>query len=59
MRIGTSGWSYNHYPDRDLRRWAALIAEWDSDGRDVWLYFNNDFGGHAVRNALSLRTLLG
>lgn len=43
------------YPQRDLLWWAGLIAEWDGDGRDVWLYFNNDLGGHAVRNALSLR----
>jgi uncharacterized protein YecE (DUF72 family) len=47
------------YPDDDLRGWAALIAEWDGDGRDVWMYFNNDLGGHAVRNALRLRELLG
>jgi len=25
----------------------------------VWMYFNNDLGGHAVRNALLLRELLG
>ncbi len=47
------------YPDDDLRRWAALIAEWDGDGKDVWMYFNNDLGGHAVRNALRLRELSG
>lgn len=46
------------YPEDELRRWAALIAEWDSGGRDVWMYFNNDLGGHAVRNALTLRELL-
>ncbi len=46
------------YPERELRRWAGLIGEWDGDGRDVWLYFNNDLGGHAVRNALTLRGLL-
>jgi uncharacterized protein YecE (DUF72 family) len=46
------------YPDRELRRWAGQIADWDGDGRDVWLYFNNDLGGHAVRNALTLRGLL-
>lgn len=46
------------YPERELRRWARLISEWDGDGRDVWMYFNNDLGGHAVRNALTLRELL-
>lgn len=46
------------YPDKDLRRWADLIGDWTSDGRDVWMYFNNDLDGHAVRNALTLRALL-
>ena len=46
------------YADADLRRWADRIAKWDGDGRDVWMYFNNDLGGHAVRNALALRGLL-
>ncbi|OBF23744.1 sensor histidine kinase [Mycobacterium kubicae] len=46
------------YTDSDLRWWAERITEWDSQGRDVWMYFNNDIGGHAVRNALSLREIL-
>lgn len=46
------------YSDHDLRRWADRIAEWDRGGTDVWMYFNNDLGGHAVRNALALRELL-
>jgi len=46
------------YPEQDLRWWADRVAEWDSDGRNVWMYFNNDLGGHAVRNALALRGLL-
>jgi uncharacterized protein YecE (DUF72 family) len=47
------------YDDGELRRWADRIREWDADGRDVVVYFNNDLGGHAVRNARDLRTLLG
>jgi uncharacterized protein YecE (DUF72 family) len=47
------------YSDDELRRWADRITEWDGEGRDVWMYFNNDLGGHAVRNALTLRELLG
>ena len=27
--------------------------------RDVYAYFNNDGYGHAVRNAMALRSLLG
>jgi len=47
------------YPDNDLRWWADRIREWDAAGRDVFGYFNNDGEGHAVRNAESLRALLG
>jgi uncharacterized protein YecE (DUF72 family) len=46
------------YSDDELRRWANRIAQWDGEGRDVWVYFNNDLGGHAVRNALTLQELL-
>ena len=47
------------YSNDELRRWADRITEWDGAGKDVWMYFNNDLGGHAVRNALLLRELLG
>ncbi|CAM3015009.1 sensor histidine kinase [Mycobacterium intermedium] len=43
----------------DLRCWAERITEWDHQGRGVWMYFNNDLGGHAVRNALTLLEILG
>ena len=46
------------YAGDELRRWADRIIEWDGDGKDVWMYFNNDLGGHAVRNALALRERL-
>lgn len=47
------------YSDADLRWWADRLREWDAGGRDVFAYFNNDGHGHAVRNALALRRLLG
>lgn len=47
------------YRDDDLRWWADRIGEWRSAGLDVYAYFNNDGYGHAVRNALGLRQLLG
>lgn len=45
------------YSADQLRRWAGQIADWQADGRDVWVYFNNDTQGHAVRNALALRQM--
>lgn len=47
------------YSDDDLRWWAERIQEWGAQRRDVYAYFNNDGGGNAVRNALTLRSLLG
>ena len=47
------------YSDADLGWWADRIREWDGGGRDVFVYFNNDGGGNAVRNADTLRQILG
>jgi uncharacterized protein YecE (DUF72 family) len=47
------------YPRDHLERWAEQILEYQSGGRDVYVYFNNDQAGHALANARELRTLLG
>jgi uncharacterized protein YecE (DUF72 family) len=47
------------YGDDDLRWWADRVGEWTASGRDVFVYFNNDGHGHAVRNADRLRELVG
>lgn len=58
------GPDHNHlyagsYSDADLHWWADRAREWQADGKDVFVYFNNDGDGHAVRNASTLRRLLG
>jgi uncharacterized protein YecE (DUF72 family) len=47
------------YSDDDLRWWAERIREWAGSGREIYAYFNNDGGGNAVRNAQTLKWLLG
>lgn len=47
------------YSEADLRWWADRIHEWVGMGLEVYAYFNNDGGGNAVRNAQTLRHLLG
>lgn len=47
------------YSDADLRWWKERIEEWSAGGRDVFAYFNNDGGGNAVRNADTLKWMLG
>jgi uncharacterized protein YecE (DUF72 family) len=46
-----------NYSETELRAWAARIGEWRARA-DVYAYFNNDWNGYAVRNALLLRKLL-
>ena len=47
------------YSEAALRWWADHIGEWHTQKRDVFAYFNNDGYGHAVRNALRLKELVG
>jgi uncharacterized protein YecE (DUF72 family) len=46
------------YSDKDLREWADRLMAWQQEGRRVDVYFNNDLGGHAVRNAHRLKELV-
>jgi uncharacterized protein YecE (DUF72 family) len=48
-----------NYSERELEEWAKRIAGWRDGGTDVYVYFNNDWEGFAVRNGLKLRKLLG
>ena len=55
---GTTGRYGGSYPDPILRRWAEKIRDWQERLAELFVYFNNDIGGHAIRNAQSLRLLL-
>ena len=43
---------------RRASRWADRVMAWHDEGKRVDVYFNNDLGGHAVRNACRLRELV-
>jgi uncharacterized protein YecE (DUF72 family) len=47
------------YTDDDLGWWSERIQEWQRMERDVFVYFNNDGDGNAVRNAIALKRLIG
>ena len=47
------------YPGARLREDARRIRHWQREGRDVYVYFNNDRNGYAVRNARTLTELVG
>ena len=58
-RHGTSPKRYHgSYPDTMLREDARRIRAWRRAGLDVYVYFNNDFHGHAWHDALTLKKLL-
>jgi len=46
------------YIDDQLQWWAERLREWQSMGRDIFVYFNNDGYANAVRNALTLRAIM-
>jgi uncharacterized protein YecE (DUF72 family) len=43
-----------NYSDRELDEWSGRIDRWRSRA-EVFAYFNNDWNGYAVRNALKLQ----
>lgn len=42
------------YTEDELRIWATRIRNW---GKDIFVYFDNDYRGYAVQNALRLKEL--
>jgi uncharacterized protein YecE (DUF72 family) len=49
---------HGSYPDEALQEWASRLRTWSDEGREVFSYFNNDVGGHAVHNAETLQKLI-
>jgi uncharacterized protein YecE (DUF72 family) len=59
MRFHGSGQRYGgNYTDAMLREWAKKLRALEKGRQDVYVYFNNDIGGYAPRNALRLREML-
>jgi uncharacterized protein YecE (DUF72 family) len=58
-RHGTHEGRYaGSYSPEQLRADANRIRQWSAEGRKVFVYYNNDIGGHAFWNARDLRRLL-
>lgn len=54
----TSARYWGSYSTEQLETWAERIETWRSNLSAVYAYFNNDPGGEAVKNALTLKRLL-
>jgi uncharacterized protein YecE (DUF72 family) len=46
------------YSKKELEKLAQKIKHWQKEGKDVYVYFNNDFSGYAVENAKELQQIL-
>jgi uncharacterized protein YecE (DUF72 family) len=46
---------HGRYGPRRLALAASTLSNWLANGRDIYAYFNNDYEGHAVADALWLR----
>ncbi len=57
---GTDGsyGAHGEYRDATLLEWAEWLATQHHDGRDAYVYFNNDIHAHAPRDADRLRAFL-
>jgi uncharacterized protein YecE (DUF72 family) len=56
---GTTGKYSGRYGADALRTVAEDLVRWAAGERDAFVYFNNDLGGHAVHDALTLLALVG
>jgi uncharacterized protein YecE (DUF72 family) len=59
IRFHGNGAKYSGgYSDDVLYEWAKKIIKWNNNHIHVFVYFNNDIGGFAPRNALTLKRMV-
>ncbi|MBM4341160.1 MAG: DUF72 domain-containing protein [Deltaproteobacteria bacterium] len=46
------------YSEKELKEWAGKIEGWQKKNKDLFVYFNNDTYGSAIKNGLQLKKLL-
>jgi uncharacterized protein YecE (DUF72 family) len=56
---GGEGKYWGRYSDEGLLRWADWLVDQAHQGRPGWCYFNNDIEGHALKDARTLRSMVG
>ncbi|WP_224995593.1 DUF72 domain-containing protein [Cesiribacter sp. SM1] len=55
---GPEGKYAGSYSDEGMHWWANNCLEWQRQGRDVYIYFDNDQNGYAAHNAKLLQQLV-
>jgi uncharacterized protein YecE (DUF72 family) len=46
------------YHSATLKKYSRLFGKWLDQGRNLWIFFNNDWFGYGIENALALRRFL-
>ncbi len=55
---GASGRYQGEYDIKTLQTEAEKVKQWQKSKTNIFIFFNNDFGGYAPKNALQLMELL-
>jgi uncharacterized protein YecE (DUF72 family) len=55
---GSKSWHSSSYSTKQLKGYAKKIVEFAKEGKDIYVYFNNDYRGYAVQNAQTLLRLV-
>src|SRR5512133_3312412 len=59
IRFHGNGQLYaSDYSNDELSQFALKILSWSKKQKEIWIFFNNDINGYAIRNALKLRELI-
>jgi uncharacterized protein YecE (DUF72 family) len=48
-----------NYSDEELVEWWDWMQDQATNGKDLYVYFNNDIGGYAINNAKKLKEIAG
>jgi len=59
FRFHGPGTLYNtKYHSATMKKYSRLFKSWLDEGRSLWIFFNNDWFGYGIENALTLRKFL-
>ncbi|MBM9593267.1 DUF72 domain-containing protein [Roseitranquillus sediminis] len=59
VRLHGPGAAYQgSYDDHTLQDWAAWVGRWRAEGRDVYMYFDNDEKAYAAEDARRMQDLV-
>jgi uncharacterized protein YecE (DUF72 family) len=58
LRFHGNGQLYaSDYSEPELDSYSVKISKWLNEKKEVWIFFNNDIHGYALKNAVRLREL--